>query len=400
MFFLPSWLKDEILNGPLFWAHYTPSKTNFGRSPGTSWPPTRSVPPLFGHGVLVFISADKAEHLAQHFERTHHLNLNVSTANHACMVNCTINNFFHHPHSHLTEAQLSNPYELQHLIHSLNTKSAPGTDGISTTMLQNFSHTALIHLTQLFNHILRFWYFSSTWKSAKFIPILKPGKPLSDPSSYRPINLLSTVSKLLEWVVAHRLNSCIHQNHILSPEQFGFCKQHSTVSQLARITDFITHDFDLWKHTGMVLLGIKKVYGAIRLNGLLFKLISLYLLNYLLFFLSPSWKVVPILFTWMTLHPPQNLPPVVFLSMLYYQLPTTSDSQVSQLKCLQVISSHPRWTPNAHLHYALNIEPITIIIHWLTDKYFAHCPSHPNPLVQQIRNYALADLTNVQEIST
>lgn len=59
--------------------------------------PTQSVPPLFGHVVLVFISADKAKHLTQHFERTHQLNLNVSTANHACMVNCTINNFFHRP---------------------------------------------------------------------------------------------------------------------------------------------------------------------------------------------------------------------------------------------------------------------------------------------------------------
>jgi len=63
------------------------------------------------------------------------------------------------------------------------------------------------------------------------------------------------------------------------------------------MTDFITHDFNLRKHTGMVLLDIKKAYGAIWLNGLLFKLISLYLPDYLLFFLSPSWKVVPILFT-------------------------------------------------------------------------------------------------------
>jgi len=119
-------------------------------------------------------------------------------------------------------------------------------------------------------------YFPYAWISAKVNPILQPGKPLSDTGSHRPISLLSTVSKLLERVVAHRLNSFIHQNHILPPEQFGFREQHSTVSQLARIADFITHDVNLRKHTGMVLLDIEKDYDTVWLNGLLFQLISLH----------------------------------------------------------------------------------------------------------------------------
>jgi len=170
MFLLTGWLIYEILNGPLFWAHYTPKQNQFWKIARYFTTPTWSVPPLFDHIVQVFISADKGEHLAQCFKRTHDLNLNVSTANHSSMVNRTINDFFHRPHPHLTEAQLTNPYELQCLIHSLNTKSAPGTDGISTTMLRNFSHMALIHLTQLFNHILRFGYFPSTWNLERLSP--------------------------------------------------------------------------------------------------------------------------------------------------------------------------------------------------------------------------------------
>ena len=89
-------------------------------------------------------------------------------------------------------------------------------------MLLNLSHKTLIYLTQRFNHILRFGYFPSAWKSTKVIPILKPGKPLSDPRSHKPISLLSTISKLQEQVVAHRLNSFIHQNHILPPEYLAY----------------------------------------------------------------------------------------------------------------------------------------------------------------------------------
>ena len=46
-------------------------------------------------------------------------------------------------------------------------------------------------------------------------------------------------------------------------------------------------------------------------------------------------------------------------------------------------------------HYSLNIQPVPVAIHRLTDKFFAHWPSHPNPLVQRIENYTLADLTNL-----
>ena len=124
---------------------------------------------------------------------------------------------------------------------------------------------------------------SPLWRCTKVIPIPKPGQPSFHSCSHRPISLLITLSKLLERGVAHRLNYFIHQNHILPPEQFGFRKQHSPVnSQLRRIADCITHGFYLIKHTGMFLLDTEKVW----LNGLLFRLISFHLPDYLTFFLD------------------------------------------------------------------------------------------------------------------
>ena len=54
-------------------------------------------------------------------------------------------------------------------------------------------------------------------------------------------------------------------------------------SQLSRIADFFTHDFNLRKHKSMVLFGIEKAYDTIWINCLLFKLISLHLPDYLFF---------------------------------------------------------------------------------------------------------------------
>ena len=69
--------------------------------------------------------------------------------------------------------------------------------------------------------------------------------------------------------------------------------------------------------------------------------------------------------------------------------------EVTQFKYLRVIGNHPRRTPNSHLHNSLNVQPIPVHIHRLTDNIFTHCPLLPNPVVQQIENHTLADLTNL-----
>jgi len=88
---------------------------------------------LFEHVVQVFNSVDKDELLAQHFERTHHLNLHVGTTNACTHGNRTFNKYFCCSYPHVPEAQLKNPYEIRRLIQSLNIQSAPGTDGISAS---------------------------------------------------------------------------------------------------------------------------------------------------------------------------------------------------------------------------------------------------------------------------
>jgi hypothetical protein len=105
-------------------------------------------------------------------------------------------------------------------------------------MLRHLLTHALLHLTFLFNSILQFGYFPSIWQAAKVIPIPKPNKPPTNATSYRPISLLSIVSKLFERIIASRLNSIRDSKSSIPEAQFGFRKQHSTVAQLARITDY------------------------------------------------------------------------------------------------------------------------------------------------------------------
>ena len=95
--------------------------------------------------------------------------------------------------------------------------------------------------------------------------------------------------------------------------QFGFRKKHSTVSQLTRIVDHISHGYNLRKHTGMALLDLEKAYDTVWITGLLYKLIDLKVPKYLLFvlrsYLERRTYTVHINDARSTpIHPPAGLP--------------------------------------------------------------------------------------------
>jgi hypothetical protein len=115
-------------------------------------------------------------------------------------------------------------------------------------MIRHIPTAAIKHLTHLFTSTLSLGHFPQPWKQAKVLPILKPQKPPSHPASYRPISLLSSISKMIEHVVARRLAAHAKRFNLIPTEQFGFRKKHSTTAQLARISDYIPHGYKLRKH--------------------------------------------------------------------------------------------------------------------------------------------------------
>jgi len=156
----------------------------------------------------------------------------MGTPHHTTTITHFVDRFFHNTTPHTSPLQLTNIYEVKRKILSVKLWSALGNDGITPLMPCYLSHKTLTHLTRLLNHLLWLGYFPTCWKRAKVIPIPKPNKPGTDPNSYRPISLLSTLRKLFERIIAVRLKSFVNQ-HLLRHAQFGFRKKHSTVSQLA-----------------------------------------------------------------------------------------------------------------------------------------------------------------------
>ncbi|GFV39586.1 probable RNA-directed DNA polymerase from transposon X-element [Trichonephila clavipes] len=162
------------------------------------------------------------------------------------LINTTVNNFLSTPPNSLIEPAL--PDEIIHYIKHVNAKKAPGKDSITNRMLKNFPIKLILILTILINKILKFNHFPDNWKEAIIFPINKPGKDPHLASSYRPISLLSTIGKLTESIILHRLKNFINENNILNPNQYGFTNKLSTLHPLLRLTENISEGFRKEKH--------------------------------------------------------------------------------------------------------------------------------------------------------
>ena len=89
----------------------------------------------------------------------------------------------------------------------LNKKKAPILDLITTRMLKELPKERLVSLMYIFNAILRIKYWPKSLKISQIIMMPKPGKNPMDVSSYRPVSLLPTISKVLEKLIKKKIKS-------------------------------------------------------------------------------------------------------------------------------------------------------------------------------------------------
>ena len=69
---------------------------------------------------------------------------------------------------------------------------------------------------------------SAQWRTAKIMPLKKPGKATyAKAKLWRPMSLLSTLGKILEAVVAKRISFMAEKHSLLPENHFGARKRRS-----------------------------------------------------------------------------------------------------------------------------------------------------------------------------
>ena len=119
---------------------------------------------------------------------------------------------------------------------TLKTNKAVRLNSIPTKILKTYSKSLSKPLSELINLSFTLGKFPTILKIAKVITIHKKGE--KSEHNYRPISLISNISKLLEKLVYERLYFFLEKENLLFFEgHYGFRKKCSTTDALTDITE-------------------------------------------------------------------------------------------------------------------------------------------------------------------
>ena len=159
--------------------------------------------------------------------------------------------------------------ELCTALERLKPKKSAGPDGISSINLRYLVQAAPENVLRIMNDCLAKGIFPDKWKRAKLLLLHKEGKPKDDPAAYRPICLLDSIGKLLEQLIAIRLNQECQEKEILNERQFGFRHGRSTIDALSMVTNQLEHAKTSKGFAALVTVDIRNAFNSASWQNIL-----------------------------------------------------------------------------------------------------------------------------------
>jgi hypothetical protein len=117
---------------------------------------------------------------------------------------------------------------LKWAVFSFQQHKSPGIDGIMPIMLQQGLELLAGKLLMLLRASLALGYIPMSWRHIRVVFMPKPGKPLSQAKSLRPISLMSFILKTLEKLLDRHIRDGVLVEKPLHQNQFAYRAGMST----------------------------------------------------------------------------------------------------------------------------------------------------------------------------
>ena len=154
---------------------------------------------------------------------------------------------------------------------NVNPTKSTGLDDIPARFIKDGAIVLTTPITHIVNLSITSGVVPNDMKMARIKPLYKKNSPL-DVGNYRPVSILSIVSKILERSVYTQLSEFLCENNLLFEFQSGFRDKYSTDTCLIHLLDYIRDNNTKGLYTGMVMLDLQKAFDTVDHNILCNKL--------------------------------------------------------------------------------------------------------------------------------
>lgn len=165
----------------------------------------------------------------------------------------------------------TDPLEVESTIMSLNSNTAMGCDNVPMSFLKTSKHVMAPLIAKLINLCFAHGLFPDAFKKSIVTPVHKGGDR-DDVGNYRPISVLTSLSKVMERLLNKRLLSFLNKYKLISESQYGFRKNVSTENAVRDLTSLIVTQVDKNKKCLTVFLDLKKAFDTVSVPILLQRL--------------------------------------------------------------------------------------------------------------------------------
>jgi hypothetical protein len=125
-----------------------------------------------------------------------------------------------------------NEEEILQVVENFKSNKASGYDDIVNEHIESTINIVLPIYCKHFNIVLNSGLIPESWSQGVIFPIYKNKGDTKDPSSYRPITLVSCLSKTFTSVLNDRLCELSDEVGLISESQTGFRKRYSTLDNI------------------------------------------------------------------------------------------------------------------------------------------------------------------------
>lgn len=162
-------------------------------------------------------------------------------------------------------------FEVKRTVTNFQSKHSVGYDNLSIDMVKKTIASICLPLTALINRCFENGYFPLSLKVAKVVALHKGGSSHMA-ANYRPISLLSPISKVIESVIKIRLMDFLQSNDFFYKRQYGYLPNSGTTMALIETVETISQQLDSSKSAIGLFVDLTKAFDSIDHDLLLSKL--------------------------------------------------------------------------------------------------------------------------------